>query len=395
MAPLHRLAMIVVGAVVLTGSLVAPMLSPWARAAAASPVAPASGPVVTSPGSTIFVAGAPGSFTVTAAGQPAPSVEATGDLPDGITWTDHGNGTATLAGTPGAVTTETAHSIAIRATNGSGTAVQSFVLTVAPAPISGGTVPPVGTPPTATGPASSSASAGGGRLASTGDGRGYWIAAADGSVTAYGTAVSYGSMAGHPLNRPVVGMAATPDGLGYWLVASDGGVFSFGDAPFDGSTGDLRLNRPIVGVTGTPDGKGYWLVASDGGVFSFGDAPFDGSTGNLRLNRPIVGMASTPDGTGYWLVASDGGVFGFGAARFHGSTGSLTLSRPVIGVAVDRTGGGYWLVASDGGIFAFGDAAFYGSEGNTGRTAVGLITSPGGPGYAVIDTDGTRDNFGW
>ena len=395
MAPRHRLAMTLVGAVVLAGSVVAPTLPPWARAAAASPVAPSSGPAVTSPVSTIFVAGAPGTFTVTTAGHPAPSLEETGDLPGGVIWTDHGNGTATLAGTPGAVTTETAHPITIRATNGSGTAVQSFVLTVAPAPISGGTISPVGMPPTATGPASSSASAGGGRLASAVDGQGYWMVAGDGSVTACGTAVSYGSMAGHPLNRPVVGMAATSDGLGYWLVASDGGVFSFGDAAFYGSTGDLRLNMPIVGMAGTPDGTGYWLVASDGGVFSFGDAAFYGSTGGLRLNMPIVGMAATPDGTGYWLVASDGGVFGFGTAQFHGSTGSLTLRRPVVGMAADRTGGGYWLVASDGGVFAFGDAGFYGSEGSTGRTAVGLITSPGGPGYAVIDTDGTRDNFGW
>ena len=39
------------------------------------------------------------------------------------------------------------------------------------------------------------------------------------------------------LNRPIVGMASTPDGKGYWLVASDGGIFAFGDAAFYGSTG--------------------------------------------------------------------------------------------------------------------------------------------------------------
>ena len=36
-------------------------------------------------------------------------------------------------------------------------------------------------------------------------------------------------------DTPVVGMASTPDGQGYWLVAADGGIFTFGDAPFDGS----------------------------------------------------------------------------------------------------------------------------------------------------------------
>jgi hypothetical protein len=114
---------------------------------------------------------------------------------------------------------------------------------------------------------------------------------------------------------PIVGMASTPDGKGYWLVASDGGIFSFGDAPFYGSTGAMHLNQPIVGMA--PDGKGYWLVASDGGIFSFGDAPFYGSTGAMHLNQPIVGMA--PDGKGYWLVASDRGVFSFGAAQFYGA----------------------------------------------------------------------------
>ncbi len=86
-------------------------------------------------------------------------------------------------------------------------------------------------------------------------------------------------MGGQHLNRPIVGMASTADGGGYWLVAADGGIFSFGDATFFGSTGSLRLNKPIVGMAATPDGGGYWLVASDGGIFSYGDARFHGSAG--------------------------------------------------------------------------------------------------------------------
>ena len=84
-----------------------------------------------------------------------------------------------------------------------------------------------------------------------------------------GDAGFYGSTGALSLNKPVVGMASTPDGKGYWLVASDGGIFSLGDAGFYGSTGGLSLNKPIVGMASTPDGKGYWLVASDGGIFSF------------------------------------------------------------------------------------------------------------------------------
>ena len=86
-------------------------------------------------------------------------------------------------------------------------------------------------------------------------------------------------------------MASTPDGKGYWLVASDGGIFSFGDAGFYGSTGALTLNKPIVGMASTPDGAGYWIVGSDGGIFSFGDATFYGSAGGIHLTSPTVAIS--------------------------------------------------------------------------------------------------------
>ena len=51
-----------------------------------------------------------------------------------------------------------------------------------------------------------------------------------------------------PLNAPIVGMASTADGRGYWLVGSDGGVFAFGDARFKGSMAVLLLEAPVVGM---------------------------------------------------------------------------------------------------------------------------------------------------
>ena len=51
-----------------------------------------------------------------------------------------------------------------------------------------------------------------------------------------------------------MGIATTSDGRGYWLVASDGGIFAFGDAAFSGSTGGQTLNRPIVGMASAPLG---------------------------------------------------------------------------------------------------------------------------------------------
>ena len=123
---------------------------------------------------------------------------------------------------------------------------------------------------------------------------GYWEVASDGGIFAFGNAQFYGSMGGHPLNKPIVGMAATPNGGGYWEVASDGGIFAFGDAQFYGSMGGHPLNKPIVSMAAAPNGGGYWEVASDGGIFAFGDASFYGSMGGHPLNEPIVAMAAAP-----------------------------------------------------------------------------------------------------
>jgi hypothetical protein len=92
-------------------------------------------------------------------------------------------------------------------------------------------------------------------------------------------------------------IAQDPSGSGYWLAAADGGVFAFGGAQFYGSMAGKHLNTPIVGIESTPDGGGYWLVASDGGTFAFGDAQFLGSMAGTHLNGQVVGIAS-PSGSG-------------------------------------------------------------------------------------------------
>src|SRR5579875_2475830 len=223
-------------------------------------------------------------------------------------------------------------------------------------------------------------------VGATGDGQGYWMVDADGSVFAFGDASFFGSMGGQSLAAWMVGMAPTADNAGYWLVASDGGIFAFGDAAFFGSMGGHPLAKPVVGMAATPDGRGYWLLAPAGGIFAFGDAAFDGSMGGHPLAKPVVGMAATPDGRGYWLVASDGGIFAFGDAAFFGSMGGHPLAKPVVGMAATPDGRGYWLVASDGGIFAFGDAAFFGSMGGhpLAKPVVGMAATPDGRGYWLV-----------
>jgi hypothetical protein len=226
------------------------------------------------------------------------------------------------------------------------------------------------------------------------DGTGYWETESNGTVAAFGSAQSYGSLSGQ-LNSPIVGMVSTPDGKGYWLVGSDGGIFSFGDAQFFGSTGSLRLNKPIVGIAPTANGKGYWMVASDGGIFSFGNAQFFGSMGGKTLNQPIVGIAADPGTGGYWEVASDGGVFSYNAP-FFGSTGSIHLNKPIVGMEASPNGQGYRFVASDGGIFTYGQAPFEGSTGSLSLAApvVGMAADSATNGYWMAAADGGIFTFG-
>jgi len=51
------------------------------------------------------------------------------------------------------------------------------------------------------------------------------------------------------LALPVRGIASTPTGRGYWLAAGNGGVFAFGDAPWFGWPGPIRLLQTIRGVS--------------------------------------------------------------------------------------------------------------------------------------------------
>lgn len=111
----------------------------------------------------------------------------------------------------------------------------------------------------------------------------------------------------------------TPSGRGYWICADDGGVFAFGDARFFGSMGGHELTAPVVGMAAAPKGDGYVLAAADGGVFAFGSVKYRGGMGGQRLDAPITGVELDAEGDGYWLLAADGGVFTFGATTYYGN----------------------------------------------------------------------------
>ena len=73
-------------------------------------------PSITSSDSATFDENDPGSSTITTSGYPTASLSESGALPGGVTFTDNGNGTATLAGTPSAGTRGRTRSTSRRAT---------------------------------------------------------------------------------------------------------------------------------------------------------------------------------------------------------------------------------------------------------------------------------------
>jgi hypothetical protein len=84
-------------------------------------------PAITSHASTTFTAGDSGTFTVTTRGFPAPSLTETGPLPAGVTFTDNGDGTATISGIPAA---DGSYPILLTAANAYGSSTQSLTVKV-------------------------------------------------------------------------------------------------------------------------------------------------------------------------------------------------------------------------------------------------------------------------
>jgi hypothetical protein len=122
-------------------------------------------------------------------------------------------------------------------------------------------------------------------------------------------------------------MASTPDGRGYWLAASDGGVFTFGDAGYYGSASGSVGGKPVVAIASTVDGGGYWLVGSDGAVHNFGDAALLGEPGGQAVaiaQAPASAWGSSGQAAGgsYWVAGPFGTVTGFGDASFEGDLAS-------------------------------------------------------------------------
>jgi IPT/TIG domain len=65
-------------------------------------------------------------------------------------------------------------------------------------------------------------------VAATPTGSGYWFLGPGGQLSEHGNAGDFGSTNSTALNASVVAVNSTTNGGGYWLAAADGGVFAFG-----------------------------------------------------------------------------------------------------------------------------------------------------------------------
>ena len=209
---------------------------------------------------------------------------------------------------------------------------------------------------------------------------------------------------------------------GYRLLGADGGVFNF-SSPFEGSAasdparcpanppGRALPNGSCSSIAPTALGNGYYILNSfNGSIFTYGDAVSFGEpagsgpyAGPSEFWPKAVAMATTPDGQGYWVLevggSGLGAVQGFGDAHFFGDevTAHVAHNGEPVGIVGSPGGGGYFIVDSDGGVFAFGDAVFAGSMGgkhlNAPVVGIALQRDPIG-GYWLVAADGGVFNFG-
>jgi hypothetical protein len=337
----------------------------------ATPTAPA----ITSSNTASFSVGQPGTFTVTTTGARAPSLSDGGaSLPTGLTFTDNGDGTATISGTP-AAGTGGVYTINVTASNGvSPDASQTLTLSVTapclPRVLTAGkyvvTCPYDGAPETFTVPAGLSAlsldvKGGAGAVASDG-----------------GT----GGLGGEARTTfPVVG--------GDVLTVVSGGAGTSGSAAIDPGAGGYGGggNGGIAGgATGGGGGGGSYVFDQAGNLLAAagGGAGAAGSGCNGGSGGGVTGADGDCNGGG-GASGNAGGALGggpSGGASAGGGPATISAGVPSFG-----QGGAGGVVDFGGGG---GGGGYYGGGGGSGGSAsVAPQRGAGGGGSGFADPSGT------
>jgi Bacterial Ig-like domain (group 3)/Bacterial Ig-like domain (group 1)/Putative Ig domain/Domain of unknown function (DUF4214)/Invasin, domain 3 len=347
-------------------------------------------PAITSAGGTTFTVGSPGTFTVIAGGDPAPTLSESGGLPAGVSF-DPGSGV--LSGTP-AASTGGVHAISFTASNDvSPDATQSFTLVVdeAPAITSGGaatlTAGGAGTfTVTATGypapvlsqggtlPSGATFDAASGTLSGTpaahtggtypitltaGNGVGQEaaqdfvltvdeapaITSADRTTLTVGTA---GSLTVTATGFPTPALSeggALPGGVTFTPHAD--ATASLGGTPAAGTRGVLPLTLTAVNGVGSDATQAFTLTVEDGSTTSVSSSNARSISGRSVILTASVGSgAGTPTGTVTFLD----GATTLGTGTLAGGGGSAAATYSTSGLPV----GTHSITAAYGGDGSFG-----------------------------------------
>jgi len=303
-------------------------------------------PAFTSASSTTFTLGAPGSFTVTASGTPAPTFSESGTLPSGVTLSSAG----VLSGTPGG--SGGVYNLTLKATNSVGSKTQAFTLNV-------------DQPPTVTGISPSSGPAGGGA-----------------SVTIIGTgftgvtAVNFGTVpaTSYTVVNPTTITATTPPGAG----AVDVTVVT--SAGRSATTPSDLYTYALVSVTANP------ISAAAGSPFSGEVATFVDNSGNAEPVSNFTDNINWGDGTtSVGTITQPGGastsylVTGNHTYASGGSYSFTVTVTPSAGPAAQ--GGSTATVSMAPAIISTNGATF-----NEGMLGTFVVTATGSPTPSFSET---------
>jgi hypothetical protein len=337
-------------------------------------------PTITSVNSTVFTAGQPGSFTVTTTGVPQPTLDdGLASLPSGVMFTDNGDGTATIAGTP-AAGSGGAYTFTITASNGvAPDATQSFKLYVvqpcASPVFSGGqavvTCSYDGAPQTFTVP--------GGIQSVSVDLKG-----AAGGESSGNLGGSGGEASAAFAVAPGDVLTVIPGGQGgASQSAGPGGAGGFGGGGAGGAGGGAE-GAGGGGGSFLYDVGGNLLAAAGGGGGSAPNGGCSGGAGGGAQASPgacVGGGGATDTGPGAASTGPDSnGTSGGGPAG--------NLSGPPFSFGPGGSGGSNNAAGGGGG------GGYYGGGGGAGSSTGGIGAGGGGSGFIAPSGTGGAQNVG-
>ena len=198
----------------------------------------------------------------------------------------------------------------------------------------------------------------------------------------------HGSTGGIALNRPIVGMAATRSGNGYWFAAADGGVFAFGDAQSLGSSGSMGLNQDVVGIAASTPPLPVVVPPDPATKLAFTAQPSDSTGGMAFATQPEVTVQDASGAT----VATDTSSVTLTITTPAGALLNCTNATPrsaVAGIAtfsgcnIDQAGT-YTLHAADGTLTPATSAPVTITVGNAAQ--LGFTAQPSGAASSVVFT---------